>query len=128
MKRKVVDTSDAASTYSDLVQTAADQVGPLAQAAADRLEAAAVRVGPLAHQAADRLEPLAQKAAGRVAPLAQQAQEFVTPYAQSAADKPWRAYITSVDALESLTGYDFLSTVPTEVQRVIEARIDGGNS
>lgn len=50
------------------------------------------------------------------------------PNAQSAADKPWRAYITSVDALESLTGYDFLSTVPTEVQRIIEARIDGGNS
>lgn len=50
------------------------------------------------------------------------------PNTQSAADKPWQAYITSIDALESLTGYDFLSTVPTEIQRIIEARIDGGNS
>lgn len=50
------------------------------------------------------------------------------PNAQSAADKPWRAYVTSVDALEQLTGYDFLSTVPIDVQRIIEARIDGGNS
>ena len=50
------------------------------------------------------------------------------PNNQLAADKPWRAYVTSVDALESLTGYDFLSNVSVEVQRIIEARIDGGNS
>lgn len=50
------------------------------------------------------------------------------PNNQSAADKPWRAYVTSVDELEKLTGYDFLSNVPTEVQRIIEARIDGSNS
>lgn len=50
------------------------------------------------------------------------------PNTQSAADKPWRAYLTTVDALEQLTGYDFLSNVPTEVQQVVEARIDGGNS
>lgn len=50
------------------------------------------------------------------------------PNNQSAADQPWRAYVTSVDALEKLTGYDFLSNVPTDIQRVIEMRIDGGNS
>lgn len=50
------------------------------------------------------------------------------PNSQSAADKPWQAYVTSIDALESLTGYDFLSNVATDVQRIIEARIDGGNS
>ena len=50
------------------------------------------------------------------------------PNNQLAADKPWRAYVTSIDALESLTGYDFLSNVPTEIQRILEARIDGGNS
>lgn len=50
------------------------------------------------------------------------------PNNQLAADKPWRAYVTSVDALENLTGYDFLSNVSVEVQRIIEARIDGGNS
>ncbi|GAB3490794.1 DNA/RNA non-specific endonuclease [Spirosoma knui] len=47
------------------------------------------------------------------------------PNNQSAADKPWRAYLTSVDAIEQLTGFDFLSNVPTEVQRIIEARVDG---
>ena len=50
------------------------------------------------------------------------------PNNQTAADKPWRAYLTSVDQLETLTGYDFLSNVSTIVQRVIEMRIDGGNS
>jgi len=49
------------------------------------------------------------------------------PNTQTAADKPWRAYLTSVDALERLTGYDFLSAVPTDVQQVIEARIDSGS-
>lgn len=50
------------------------------------------------------------------------------PNNQTAADKPWRAYLTSVDALEDLTGYDFLSNVPASIQRIIEARIDSGNS
>ncbi|MFD2935736.1 DNA/RNA non-specific endonuclease [Spirosoma flavum] len=50
------------------------------------------------------------------------------PNNQLAADKPWRAYITSIDDLENLTGYDFLSNVPVEIQRIIEKRIDGGNS
>ena len=50
------------------------------------------------------------------------------PNEQTASDKPWRAYLTSVDALESLTGYDFLSNVPVDIQQIIEMRIDGGNS
>ena len=50
------------------------------------------------------------------------------PNNQLAADKPWQAYLTSVDELEKLTGYDFLSSIPEEVQRIIEMRIDGGNS
>ena len=88
MKRKKSDAVDeVAATYEDLVHTAAERVGPIAQAAADKLEAAAGRVGPLAHDAAERLEPLAQKAADKVAPFAQQAQDFVSPYAQQAADK-----------------------------------------
>ncbi|GAB3692938.1 DNA/RNA non-specific endonuclease [Spirosoma flavus] len=49
------------------------------------------------------------------------------PNEQSAADKPWRAYLTSVDNLETLTGYDFLSNVSIAIQRIIEARIDGGS-
>ncbi|UFH54187.1 DNA/RNA non-specific endonuclease [Spirosoma sp. KNUC1025] len=50
------------------------------------------------------------------------------PNTQTAADKTWQAYLTSIDALETLTGYDFLSNVPTDVQQLIELRIDGGNS
>lgn len=50
------------------------------------------------------------------------------PNTQTAADKPWRAYLTSVDQLEILTGYDFLSNVSVDIQRIIENRIDGGNS
>lgn len=37
----------------------------------------------------------------------------------------WRSYLTSVDQVESLTGYDFFSNVPPHIQKVIEARIDG---
>jgi len=50
------------------------------------------------------------------------------PNVQTAADKPWRAYLTTVDALEQLTGYDFLSNIPTDLQQLIESRVDGSNS
>lgn len=36
-------------------------------------------------------------------------------------------YITSVDAIEKLTGYDFLTNVPKDVQDVIEAKVDAGS-
>lgn len=36
----------------------------------------------------------------------------------------WKNYITTVDDLESKTGYDFLSTLPKSVQKVIEAQKD----
>jgi DNA/RNA endonuclease G (NUC1) len=36
----------------------------------------------------------------------------------------WRKYRTSVDAIESLTGYNFLSNVPMSTQSVIERRRD----
>ena len=35
----------------------------------------------------------------------------------------WHEYVTTVDAIEQATGYDFLSAVPEHVQRVIEARV-----
>lgn len=34
----------------------------------------------------------------------------------------WTEYLTSVDAIERATGYDFLGAIPEKVQRVIEAR------
>ena len=36
----------------------------------------------------------------------------------------WKYYRTSVDAIELLTGYDFLSNVPVGVQAIIEANAD----
>jgi endonuclease G, mitochondrial len=40
-------------------------------------------------------------------------------------DKNWKEYVTTVDELEQMTGYDFLADVPTEIQNVIEAKQDG---
>jgi hypothetical protein len=36
----------------------------------------------------------------------------------------WRTYLTTVDDIESKTGFDFLSAVPKKIQTVIEARKD----
>ena len=36
----------------------------------------------------------------------------------------WRNYLTTVDAIESATGYDLLSALPLNIQQVIEARVD----
>ncbi|MBF9254037.1 DNA/RNA non-specific endonuclease [Pontibacter sp. 172403-2] len=38
----------------------------------------------------------------------------------------WSNYRTTVDAIESATGYDLLSAVPKQVQQVIESRTDPG--
>lgn len=38
----------------------------------------------------------------------------------------WSSYRTTVDAIESKTGYDLLSNVTTGVQAVIEAKVDDG--
>jgi endonuclease G, mitochondrial len=39
--------------------------------------------------------------------------------------QPWRSFVTSVDEIEALTNFDFLSKVDSDVQAVIEARLDG---
>ena len=38
----------------------------------------------------------------------------------------WGAHRVSVDAVESLTGFDFFSNVSTSIQAVIEAKVDNG--
>ncbi|HEY9873840.1 MAG TPA: DNA/RNA non-specific endonuclease [Candidatus Obscuribacterales bacterium] len=43
---------------------------------------------------------------------------------QDAIDNDWRVYRVSVDQLETLTGYNFLSKVSSSIQRVIESRVD----
>ncbi|GAB4138818.1 MAG: DNA/RNA non-specific endonuclease [Cyanobacteria bacterium J069] len=39
-------------------------------------------------------------------------------------DDDWRDYRESVDTIEAITGYDFLSTVPEEIQEFLEAKTD----
>ncbi len=38
----------------------------------------------------------------------------------------WGSYRVSVDAIESLTGYNFISNVSTSIQSTIESRVDNG--
>jgi endonuclease G len=44
--------------------------------------------------------------------------------AQIDKDAPWRNFRVSVDTIEAMTGYDFLSDVDPAIQAVVEARID----
>lgn len=46
------------------------------------------------------------------------------PNTNDTGDQKWSAFRVSVDAIEARTGYDFLSSVSTTVQRVIESRVD----
>lgn len=39
----------------------------------------------------------------------------------------WTTYLTTVDAVETLTGYDFFSNLPEPIQRCVEAGINGNN-
>ncbi|MFD3000893.1 DNA/RNA non-specific endonuclease [Pontibacter toksunensis] len=46
-----------------------------------------------------------------------------TPNTQSVRTD-WASYRTTVDAIEKATGYDLLSAVPTDIQEVLESRVD----
>jgi DNA/RNA endonuclease G (NUC1) len=43
------------------------------------------------------------------------------PNSQSCSEKEWGDYMVSVDKIEALTGYDFLSNVSVDIQKIIEA-------
>jgi endonuclease G len=47
------------------------------------------------------------------------------PNVQGIRANDWHNYLTTVDSLESLTGYDFLSNVAPSIQSVLESRVDG---
>ena len=49
---------------------------------------------------------------------------IVVPNQQGIKSKPWKDYLTSVDEVEKLTGYDFFRNVPEPVQKMIEATVD----
>ena len=48
----------------------------------------------------------------------------IVPNKQGIKSDSWQQYVTSVKEVEKLTGYQFFTSVPTEIQDVIEARID----
>jgi endonuclease G len=48
----------------------------------------------------------------------------VMPNTQACSSYSWTYYRVSVDSIETLTGYNFLSNVPTSIQDVIEAKVD----
>ncbi len=45
----------------------------------------------------------------------------------NAINSDWHTYLTTVDAVEALTGYDFFANVPDTIENSIEAGIDGNN-
>ncbi|HYQ00333.1 MAG TPA: DNA/RNA non-specific endonuclease [Polyangiaceae bacterium] len=49
------------------------------------------------------------------------------PNQRGVGDHEWTEYLTTVDAIEQASGYDFLNAVPERVQRVIEARMPASN-
>jgi endonuclease G, mitochondrial len=52
----------------------------------------------------------------------------IMPNVQGIREADWHSqYLTNVDAVEALTGYDFFSNVPEPIQRCIEAGVDGNN-
>lgn len=48
------------------------------------------------------------------------------PNEQGVRDADWRKFRVSVDALESKTGYNFLTTTSETIQKAIESRVDQG--
>ena len=49
------------------------------------------------------------------------------PNIQGIRNNDWHDYLTTVDAIESLTGYDFFANVPDATENAIEGGIDGSN-
>ena len=49
------------------------------------------------------------------------------PNTQGIRPDPWQNFLTTVDAIETLTGYDFFSNLPEPIQRCIEAGTNGVN-
>lgn len=51
----------------------------------------------------------------------------IMPNIDSIREDDWQDYLVSIDAVESLTGYDLFSNLPDEVEYCVEAGINGNN-
>jgi len=52
----------------------------------------------------------------------------IMPNKQGIRNDNWKNYLTNVDEVEKLTGYDFFSNVPDDIENSIEAGTNGANS
>ncbi|MDX6447316.1 MAG: hypothetical protein QOH71_4390, partial [Blastocatellia bacterium] len=52
---------------------------------------------------------------------------ILMPNTQGIRTTPWQTYLTTVDAIEQQTGYDFFSNLPDAVENCVEAGTDGNN-
>jgi DNA/RNA endonuclease G (NUC1) len=52
---------------------------------------------------------------------------IIMPNIQGIRNDPWENFLTNVDAVETLTGYDLFSSLPEPIQRCVEAGINGAN-
>jgi DNA/RNA endonuclease G (NUC1) len=51
----------------------------------------------------------------------------IMPNVQGIRNNAWTGYLTTVDQVEALTGYDFFANVPDAVENSIEAGVNGAN-
>jgi DNA/RNA endonuclease G (NUC1) len=52
---------------------------------------------------------------------------IMMPNTQGIRNNDWHLYLTTVDAVEQATGYDFFASVPDDIENAIEAGTDGNN-
>ncbi len=52
---------------------------------------------------------------------------IIMPNTQGIRNDPWENFLTNVDTVETLTGYDFFSNLPEPIQRCVEAGTNGNN-
>jgi len=52
---------------------------------------------------------------------------ILMPNTQGIRSDPWENFVTTVDAVELATGYDFFSNLPEPIQRCVEAGTNGNN-
>lgn len=51
----------------------------------------------------------------------------IMPNIQGIRNNDWQTYLTSVDAVEQLSGYDLFSNLPNAVENAVEAGVNGAN-
>jgi hypothetical protein len=51
----------------------------------------------------------------------------IMPNAQGIRNEPWENFLTTVDAVETLTGYNLFSRLPEPIQGCVEAGLNGNN-